>query len=291
MKDYVIVTDSCCDLPEALLQEWEIPMLPLSILFGTEHFYNRSGEGPDSHEFYERLYKGESAQTSAPNVEAFKDFFLSFLQEGKDILYLGFSSALSATYHNGCLAAEELREAYPQAEIVVIDTLSASLGQGLLLSLAVEEKRKGKTLAQVQAFVEETKQHVHHWFTVGNLVQLRRGGRLSAGKAVVGTLLQIKPVLKVDPQGRLVPVDTVKGRKKSIEAMLQKMLETVEHPEGQRVFISHGDCQKDAETLAAAIKEKLPVASVTIGVIGPVIGSHSGKDTLALFFVGSARTD
>ena len=289
MRDYIIATDSCCDFDENLIRELDLSVIPLSVHLGQDHFRNYPGEMPESHVFYTRLSKGEPAQTSAPNVEAFKDAFRPFLEAGKDVLYLGFSSALSATYQNAAMAVEELREAFPDAVIRAVDTLCASMGQGLLVDLAVQEKRKGKSLEEVVSFVQETIPHLCHWFTVGDLSQLRRGGRLSAGKAIVGNLLNIKPVLHVDHEGRLVPMESAKGRKKSVEALVRHMEETAIAPETQRIYISHGDCLGDAEVLAAAIQSKLGVASVTIGDVGPVIGAHSGLGTLALFFLGKER--
>ena len=289
MRDYIIATDSCCDFDENLIRELDLTVIPLSVHLGQDHFRNYPGEMPESHVFYTRLSKGEPAQTSAPNVEAFKDAFRPFLEAGKDVLYLGFSSALSATYQNAAMAVEELREAFPDAMIRAVDTLCASMGQGLLVDLAVQEKRKGKSLEEVASFVQETIPHLCHWFTVGDLSQLRRGGRLSAGKAIVGNLLNIKPVLHVDHEGRLVPMESAKGRKKSVEALVRHMEETAIAPETQRIYISHGDCLGDAEVLAAAIQSKLGVASVTIGDVGPVIGAHSGLGTLALFFLGKGR--
>ncbi|MFQ7137828.1 DegV family protein [Evtepia sp.] len=289
MRDYIIATDSCCDFDENLIRELDLTVIPLSVHLGQDHFRNYPGEMPESHVFYTRLSKGEPAQTSAPNVEAFKDAFRPFLEAGKDVLYLGFSSALSATYQNAAMAVEELREAFPDAVIRAVDTLCASMGQGLLVDLAVQEKRKGKSLEEVASFVQETIPHLCHWFTVGDLSQLRRGGRLSAGKAIVGNLLNIKPVLHVDHEGRLVPMESAKGRKKSVEALVRHMEETAIAPETQRIYISHGDCLGDAEVLAAAIQSKLGVASVTIGDVGPVIGAHAGLGTLALFFLGKER--
>ena len=289
MRDYIIATDSCCDFDENLIRELDLTVIPLSVHLGQDHFRNYPGEMPESHVFYTRLSKGEPAQTSAPNVEAFKDAFRTFLEAGKDVLYLGFSSALSATYQNAAMAVEELREAFPDAVIRAVDTLCASMGQGLLVDLAVQEKRKGKSLEEVASFVQETIPHLCHWFTVGDLSQLRRGGRLSAGKAIVGNLLNIKPVLHVDNEGRLVPMESAKGRKKSVEALVRHMEETAIAPETQRIYISHGDCLGDAEVLAAAIQSKLGVASVTIGDVGPVIGAHAGLGTLALFFLGKER--
>ena len=289
MRDYIIATDSCCDFDKNLIRELDLTVIPLSVHLGQDHFRNYPGEMPESHVFYTRLSKGEPAQTSAPNVEAFKDAFRPFLEAGKDVLYLGFSSALSATYQNAAMAVEELREAFPDAVIRAVDTLCASMGQGLLVDLAVQEKRKGKSLEEVASFVQETIPHLCHWFTVGDLSQLRRGGRLSAGKAIVGNLLNIKPVLHVDHEGRLVPMQSATRRKKSVEALVRHMEETAIAPETQRIYISHGDCLGDAEVLAAAIQSKLGVASVTIGDVGPVIGAHSGLGTLALFFLGKER--
>jgi DegV family protein with EDD domain len=289
MKDYVIVTDSSCDLPEDLVGSLGIAVVPLSIQFGSARFRNCPGEGPGSHEFYQRLFKGEPAQTSAPNVEDFKSQIRPYLAQGKDVLYLGFSSALSATYQNGAIALDELGEEFPQATLLAADTLCASLGQGLLVDLAVAQKKAGKSIQEVKDYVEQTKLHLCHWFTVGNLTQLRRGGRLSAGKAVLGSLLHVKPILHVDDAGRLVPVDTVKGRKNSIQALVDHMAETVRSPQGQHIYISHGDCPEDAQVLADLVVQRFPSVTVTIGDVGPVIGAHSGLGTLALFFLGEQR--
>ena len=289
MRDYVIVTDSCCDFDRELIQSLDLTVIPLSVQLGADRFRNTPEEAPESHVFYTRLKQGEPAQTSAPNVEEFKQVFLPFLQQGKDVLYLGFSSALSGTYHNAAIAAQELAEEIDQAKVTAVDTLCASMGQGLLVDLAVQEKRKGMSLEEVRDFVLATMPHLCHWFTVGDLSQLRRGGRLSAGKAIVGNLLNIKPVLHVDDEGRLVPMESAKGRKKSVEALLKHMEETVIDPETQRIYISHGDCLADAQALAAMIQERLHVVSVTIGDVGPVIGAHSGVGTLALFFLGTKR--
>lgn len=289
MREYVIVTDSSSDLPEDLVRAWDLTVVPLSVEIGKDRFYNTPEDAPDGHTFYSRLVKGEPVKTSAPNVEEYKDHLRPFLQAGKDILNLAFSSALSATYQNACIAAEDLKEEFPDATILTVDTLAASLGQGMLVDLALEQQRLGKTIWEVRDWVEANKLHLCHWFTVGDLSQLRRGGRLSAGKAILGNLLHIKPVLHVDDGGRLVPMDSVKGRKKSIEAMFQMMEETVTDPASQRVYISHGDCLEDAQLLADMVKERLGVKSVTIGYVGPVIGAHSGYRTLALFFLGDHR--
>ncbi len=289
MREYVIVTDSSCDLPEDLVSQWDLTVVPLSVEIGHDRFHNTPLGVSDGQAFYARLVKGEAVKTSAPNVEEFKDYLRPHLQAGKDILNLAFSSALSATYQNGCIAAEELKEEFPDATILTVDTLAASLGQGMLVDLAVQQKRTGKTIWEVRDYIEANKLHLCHWFTVGDLSQLRRGGRLSAGKAILGNLLHIKPVLHVDDSGRLVPMDSVKGRRNSILAMFDQMEASVTEPRSQRIYISHGDCQEDAEYLASLCREKLGVQSVTIGYVGPVIGAHSGYRTLALFFLGTKR--
>mgnify|MGYP004444839009 CR=1 FL=1 len=289
MRDYVIVTDSCVDLNQDQVEDMGLTVVPLSVQFGAQHFYNRPGDGPDPKEFFDRLMKGESAQTSAPNVDDFKENFRPLLQEGKDLLYLAFSSGLSATYQNGCIALDDLREEFPEAKIYAVDTLCASMGQGLIVYLADQEKRKGKTIEEVRDFVEANKLKVCHWFTVGHLTQLRRGGRLSAGKAVFGSLLQVKPILHVDNDGHLAAVTTVKGRKKSIEALADKIETLIENPEGQYVFISQAQFREETEVLAAMIKKRLPVADVIIGDIGPVIGTHTGQGVIAMFFMGKDR--
>ena len=289
MRDYVIITDSSCDLPEDLVRQWDLTVVPLSVEIGSDRFYNTPEEAPDGHTFYSRLVKGEPVKTSAPNVEEFMASMRPILLDGKDILNLSFSSALSATYQNACIAAEALQAEFPDATILTVDTLAASLGQGMLVDLALEQQRQGRTIWEVRDYIESNKLHLCHWFTVGDLSQLRRGGRLSAGKAILGNLLHITPVLHVDDNGRLVPMDSVKGRKKSIEAMFEKMRETVTEPQSQRIYISHGDCLDDAQMLADMAREQLGVQSVTIGYVGPVIGAHSGYRTLALFFLGTKR--
>lgn len=289
MREYVIVTDSSCDLPEDLVRQWDLTVVPLSVEIGPDRFRNTPEEAPDGHAFYTRLLKGEAVKTSAPNVEEYKTYLRPHLQAGKDILNLSFSSALSATCQNACIAADELKEEFPDATILTVDTLAASLGQGMLVDLALKQQRQGKTLQEVRDYVEATKLHLCHWFTVGDLSQLRRGGRLSAGKAILGNLLHIKPVLHVDDEGRLVPMDSVKGRKKSIEALFDHMSQSVTDPASQDIYISHGDCLEDAQFLADEIKKRIGVASVTIGYVGPVIGAHSGYRTLALFFLGEKR--
>ena len=211
------------------------------------------------------------------------------LDSGRDVLYLAFSSALSTTYQSAVIAADDLREAYPDRKIYVVDSLSASLGQGLLVYLCVQEKRKGRTVDEVHAFAEETKGKVCHWFTVDDLNHLKRGGRVSAAAALFGTMLSIKPVLHVDDTGHLVPVSKARGRKASLLALVDRMAESAIDPAEQTVFISHGDCEADAEFVAEEVRRRFGVRDVHINYVGPVIGNHSGPGTLALFFLGSHR--
>ena len=290
MSNYVIVTDSSCDLPAHLVEELELHTVPLAFLFGEKTYYNY----PDNREmspkaFYDRLRAGEMATTNAINVGQVTDFLTPFLEEGKDILILSFSSGLSTSFNSYSIAAQDLAEQYPDRTIRVIDTLCASLGQGMLVYQAAQLRQAGKSLDEVAQWVEDNKLRQCHWFTVDDLFFLKRGGRVSAATAVVGTMLQIKPVLHVDNEGHLIPVSKVRGRKQSLDALVKRMEETAQEPAGQMVFISHGDCLEDARYVERQVREKLGVQQVEVGYIGPVIGAHSGPGTVALFFLGKER--
>jgi DegV family protein with EDD domain len=211
------------------------------------------------------------------------------LQAGKDVLVLAFSSGLSTTYNSAVIAAEDLKERYPDRKVYVVDTLCASMGQGLLVYLTAQQKADGKTIEEARDFAEESKRRLCHWFTVDDLNHLKRGGRISAATALVGTMLSIKPVLHVDDEGHLISMGKARGRQASLKALVDKMEETAIDPGSQTVFISHGDCLRDAETVAAMVKERFGVQNVVISYVGPVIGSHSGPGTMALFFLGRQR--
>ena len=284
---YQILTDSCCDFPPQRYRELGLISLPLSITFRGETYPDRNDDS--LRDMYAGLRAGEAASTAAANPQQWEEALEPVLASGEDALILAFSSGLSTTYQSACIAADEMKERFPERKILVVDSLCASLGQGMLVDLTVQEKRQGKTLDEAAAFAEKNRLYLCHWFTVGDLSQLRRGGRLSAGKAIVGNLLNIKPVLHVDNEGHLVPMASAKGRKKSIEALVSHMEESAVAPEQQRVYISHGDCLADAELLAQMVRDRLHVSSVTIGDVGPVVGAHSGAGTLALFFVGTHR--
>lgn len=290
MNDFVIVTDSCCDLSAKMADELELEVLPLAFnLKGKEYHNYLDGRELSFEEFYQQVRSGEMCTTSAVNMEAFASAFEPILQSGKDILCLAFSSGLSNTYNAAKLACEELAPKYPERRVYAVDTLCASLGEGLLVYLAVQEKHKGKSIDELRDWLETTKLHLCHWFTVEDLNHLKRGGRVSAATALIGTMLNIKPVLHVDDEGHLINVGKARGRRASLTALVDHMAETVTDPTSQTVFISHGDSQADADFVAGEVKKRFGVKTVVTNFVGPVIGTHSGPGTIALFFLGTHR--
>ena len=288
-KNFVILTDSACDMPAAYIQEHEIELAKLGFLMNNVLYGGEDGGEIDVKEFYDDVRKGAMPSTYQVNVEAAKAHLTPCLQAGKDVLVIAFSSALSGTANSFMTAAKELQEEYPSRKILVTDSLCASMGQGLYLDYAVRKAESGASLEETYVYLESIKQNMCHYFTVDNLFHLKRGGRVSAATAVVGTLLSIKPVLYVNPKGQLISIGKAMGRKKSIKALFEKMQEMQAMEPGDPVFISHGDCIDDANTLAEMVKSAYPDHPITINYIGPVIGSHSGPGTLALFFKGKAR--
>ncbi len=288
MKNYVIYTDSACDIKPELLKEWGVEYCPLVFRFDGDSTEYTDGS-MDSAEFYGKMREGAVAKTAAVNSETFTIAFDKILAEGKDVLYLGFSSGLSTTYNSARIAAETLRKKYPSSKVLVVDTLSASAGFGLLLYLTVLKKEQGAGIDEACAFAESIKLHLCHWFTVDDLVYLKRGGRISAASAFVGNMLGIKPVLHMDNEGHLINMSKVRGRRSSLVAMADKYGELAEDKKDGTVFISHGDCLKDAELLASMLKERYGASVSIITNVGTVIGAHSGPGTLALFFVGKER--
>ena len=290
MADYCIMTDSCCDLDAALTEELELSLLPLTVYLGEESYRNY----PDEREitfkdFYQRVRDGALGSTAAPSTGDFESAMEAVLSGGRDILCVCFSSALSATYQSACIAAEHMREKYPERTIEVVDSLCASGGQGLLVWLCVQEKRAGKSLAELLAYTEAVKHKVCSWFTVDDLFHLKRGGRVSAATALFGTMLNIKPVLHVDTAGRLINVGKARGRRASLLELVRHMEQTVENPAEQTIFITHGDCLEDAEFVADEIRRRMGVKDVRISYVGPVIGCHTGTGVVALFFLGAPR--
>ena len=287
MNKYLIVTDSSCDLPSDLAKELGVKILKLEFIVEGEAA--RQNDEIDEKQFYEILRSGKMITTSAIAMDKFISEVEPFVAEGFDVLYLGFSSGLSSTYSAGFIGAQELSEKYPDRKIYTVDTLAASMGQGLLVWYAVNMQKEGKSIEEVRDFVEDNKMKLAHWFTVNDLFFLKRGGRISAATALVGTMLSIKPVMHVDDAGKLVPVTKARGRKNSIDALFEKVKETAIDPANQTMFISHGDCIEDAEYLANKLKNELSVKEVVISYVGPVIGAHSGPGTLAMFFIGTNR--
>lgn len=290
MSNYVIVTDSSCDLPAYLVDELELHTVPLAFLFGEKTYYNYPDNREMSlEEFYGRLKAGEMATTNAINVGQTTDLLTPLLEQGLDVLILSFSSGLSTSYNSYTIAAQDLSEQYPERTIRVVDTLCASLGQGMLVYQAAKLRQAGKSLEEVAQWVEDNKLHQCHWFTVNDLFFLKRGGRVSAATAVVGTMLQIKPVLHVDDEGHLINVGKARGRKAALLALVDKVGELGEDVANQTMFISHSDCEEEAKFVADRIKEKYGVKEIIINYIGPVIGAHTGQGCVALFFMGKHR--
>lgn len=290
MSDFVILTDSSADLGADLTAQMDIQVLPLSFSVQGKTYYNYpDNRDMDPKDFYSLLRKGELATTAAVNVAQYTEALEPLLQAGQDVLILAFSSGLSATFNSSSVAVTELREKYPDRKLYTVDTLCASLGQGLLVYLAAKEREKGKNIDEVRDWVVSHKLSICHQFTVDDLHFLKRGGRISATTAVMGSMLKIKPVLHVDNEGHLVSIGKARGRQASLKALVDRMEQTAIDPKDQIVFISHGDCIQDAELVAQMVKDRFGVQKVYINYVGPVIGAHSGPGTLALFYVGVER--
>ena len=289
-KEYVIMTDSSCDLPQELADQLGLEVLPLEVMADGKNYRNwLDGREIGFKEFYKLAREGKELKTSAVNTAAFEEKMEKLLKEGKDILYIGFSAGLSTTYNSGEAAARELREKYLDRKIYTVDTLAASLGQGMIIYYAAKKKEAGATIEEVRDFVENEKLHMCHWFTVDDLNYLKRGGRISAATAAVGTMLSIKPVMHMDNEGHLVAVGKARGRKAALCQLLDTMGELGEGLEGQTTFICHSDCMDDAQYVASQMKERFGVAQVNINWIGPVIGAHTGPGTIGIFFWGRER--
>ena len=290
MSDFILLTDSCCDLPADLAGEMGLSLIRLSVLVESETFTNYldwreiSAKG-----FYDLMRAEKTSSTSAPSIGDFVAVMEPHLQAGKDILYLGFSSALSSTVSTGMLAANELMEQYPDRKIRCVDTLCASLGQGLFVRKVWEKMQTGACLEETWQYARDLVPHLCHWFTVNDLHALQRGGRVSKTTAVLGSALQIKPVLHVDDEGRLIKIGTVRGRKASLVALKDKLKAAITDPEEQTIYISHGDCEEEARQLADLIAAEVPVKGFVFNHVGPVIGSHTGAGVIALFCVGNQR--
>ena len=290
MNDFVIRTDSSADLTQEWVDELGLEVLPLTFIMEGKSYFNY----PDNREmspddFYQKEREGVLATTNAVNLVQATEAIEPHLQAGKDVLVLAFSSGLSATYNSSAVAADELREKYPERKIYTVDTLCASLGQGLLVWLAAKERAAGKTIDEVRDWAVGHKLSICHQFTVDDLHFLKRGGRISSTTAFVGSMLQIKPVLHVDNDGKLMTVAKARGRRAALKALVDRMEQTAIDLRDQTVFISHGDCLEDAQLVAQLVKDRFGVKDVYMNYVGPVIGAHAGPGVLALFYVGVER--
>ena len=286
---YVIFTESTGDLTPALIEAADLRVLPMAFtLDGKEYRNYPDGREMSSHDYYEKLRAGSLCTTSQVTMLEFQQAFTPVLEAGQDILYLAFSSGLSGTYQSGCVAAEELKEKFPGRRIVCVDSLQASMGEGLFCYLVGKKRCQGADLDTAADYARQIAPQVCAWFTVDDLMFLKRGGRVSGAAAVAGTLLGIKPVLHVDEEGHLIPKEKVRGRRASLDALVKHFEATALDKTGGTVFISHGDCADDARYVIDKLRA-LGVKEIEMGDIGPVIGAHSGPGTVALFWLGSAR--
>ena len=290
MAEYIITTESTTDLSKQLETELDIKILPLTYnLDGVETEDTPSSDNTRLKEFYNKLRNGSMSSTSQINFQTFIDEFSKYLKEGKDVLHIGFSSGLSGTCSQAILAAKELKEEFPDRKVIVVDTLAASLGEGMLAYYAAKLRLDGKSIDEVAQWLEDNKLRQAHWFSVDDLNFLKRGGRGSPTVALVGSLLNIKPIMHVDNEGHLTKVGTVRGRKASLDELVKRASLTIENANEQTIFICHADCEQDARYVADKMKQDLGVKDVIIGYTGPVIGSHSGPGTIALFTLGKGR--
>lgn len=289
MRDYVISSDTTCDLPTDYCKTHDIDIHPLFYRFGEDDALYGGDSQLDPTEFYRRMRDGEMPTTVATNPEDSKTYFKKRIEEGKNILHISFSSALSSSFQNTALAASELMEEYPEAKILVIDSLCASLGEGLLVYLAMQQKEAGKSIDEVADYVRMTIPHLSHQFTVDDLNHLYRGGRVSKATAVVGSIINIKPLLHVNDLGQLIPIGKIRGRKKSLIALVDKMAESIGSQKNGVFMISHGDSIDDANFVADLVKERTGIKDCLINYICPTIGAHAGPGTIALFFLADHR--
>lgn len=290
MKEYVITTENTCDMPYEYYEKNRVEMMYLPCTMDGEVYNKEHDITPE--EFYARMKAGSMPTTSQVNAEDAKKSWMPYLEAGKDILHLGFSSGLSGTCNSCRLAAEELMEEHPEYKIIVVDSLCASMGEGLLLEQALRLKRKGKTIEEVAAWLEENKLHLCHVFTVDDLMHLHRGGRVSKMSAVLGTLVSIKPMLHVDNEGHLILLSKARGRKKALQGLVDMMEERAGsyREKNDTIYISHSACEEDAKYVGELVKKRFPcVKNVEINSIGSTIGAHTGLGTVALFFMGDHR--
>lgn len=290
MKTYQIVTDATSDLPLELVGTLDVHVIPMHcVIDGTDYLITADNRKLSSHDFYDMLRRGSVSTTTQVNGETFKDEVRPFLKQGLDVLYICFSSGLSSTFNSARIAVEDLKEEFPGRKVIVIDSLSATGGEGLLVYHAVKHMEEGMGLDELAKWIEDSRLNLAHWFTVDDLKFLKRGGRISGTAALVGSMLSVKPILHVDDEGKLIPLDKVRGRRKSLEELVEHMEKSAIDPADQTVFISHGDTPEDAAYIEKLVRERLGVKTVYTGPVGPVVGSHGGPGIICLFFLATER--
>jgi len=288
--NFEIITDTSANLPDEMIRELGIRIASLTFLVdGVEYKSYEAGQKSDLGKFYEMMRNGQVIQTSLVNTGEFVQIMEPLLKEGKDILYIGFSSALSGTYQSAVTAAELLKEDYPDRKIITVDSLSASLGQGLLVYYAAQMRKAGSSLEETAEWVKENRLKMRHHFTVDDLMFLKRGGRIPTASAMIGTMLNIKPMLHMDDEGKLTVIGKVRGRRQSLKGLVEHLREHAVNIEEQTIAISHGDCIDDARYVEEQIRAICNPRQILIHIIDPVIGAHSGPGTMALFFFGEHR--
>lgn len=290
MKTYQIVTDATSDLPLELVGTLDVHVIPMHcVIDGMDYLITADNRKLSSHDFYDMLRRGSVSTTTQVNGETFKDEVRPFLKQGLDVLYICFSSGLSSTFNSARIAVEDLKEEFPDRKVIVVDSLSATGGEGLLVYHAVKHMEAGMGLDELAKWIEDNRLNLAHWFTVDDLKFLKRGGRISGTAALVGSMLSVKPILHVDDEGKLIPLDKVRGRRKSLEELVEHMEKSAIDPADQTVFISHGDTPEDAAYIEKLVRERLGVKAVYTGPVGPVVGSHGGPGIICLFFLATER--
>lgn len=287
MSDYVIMTDSTVDVPREYLTELEVPYIPLTYIMDGVTYEDMNGlSGKD---FFDKIRAGSMPTTSQINPEQAREALLPYAKEGKDILYIGFSSGLSGSFNSVRMAMEELQEEYPDRKMIAVDSLCACMGEALLVYKAVQQKRAGKTIEETAAWVEENKLHVCHNVTIDDLFHLHRGGRVSKATAVVGSIVKIKPIIHMDNEGKLQVIGKERGRKKALHHIVEMAVEQSKGWDNDIIMITHGDCEEDAQYVAKLVEKEMGIDNIMIHCIGTVIGSHTGPGVVAVFCMGEKR--
>jgi DegV family protein with EDD domain len=287
MYKFDIFTDSSCDLPKEMMEKYDLKVMQLEVIINDNPpVHNKDVDAKD---LYDQLRNGASAKTAAVTPGYFEEHMRASLQEGKDIIYIGFTSGLSVTYNNAAMIIGELQEEFPERKILPIDTLCASVGEGLLVHYAALKREEGASMEEIYEGIMAIKDKIHHQVTVNDLFFLKRGGRISATAAIAGSVLSIKPMIHVTAEGKLDTVGKIRGRKTAMKELMNKMKATADIDSWNYVFISHGDCQEDAENVKAMVEEAYPHAKVILSDVGPVIGAHTGPGVIALCYLGNVQ--